>query len=432
MKISKNERQGNSANIEVETGYDELKPHIDHAFKEAAKEVKVPGFRPGKVPVDMIKTYLNEEVVVEKALQELIADLYPKIIQEAKIEPVGYPNVEVITIEKDKPVAFRIKVDVYPDVKIGKYKTIKVNQPSTEVTQKEIDDTIEAIRMNLAVTNVITDRGIRDKDIATLDIRAECEGKTVPQFTRKSVNIEVGRAQISVEFDTQLINMKTGEARQFTLSMPAGFYIPQIAGKNVDFNLTIKEIKERALPPLNDDFAKTVSKSSTLEAMKEEIKSHLTGEKKSYAEQAVRDAAVEKAAELVEADISKSMVDREVDLTLEDFDRRLRRNGSDLQTYLRSMKKDIEALKEEVKDTSTKRVKAKLFLRKIIEDEKIKVLDNELEKELEEMAKASGKSASDVKKEIGEDGIDAVKDFLLRKKAVDHLVANIKIEKERR
>ncbi|MFC1767765.1 trigger factor [Candidatus Margulisiibacteriota bacterium] len=428
MKINSQDKKGNNVTIEIEEEYSALKPHQAEAYKEAAREIQIPGFRKGKVPPHILKTHLNEEAVIDKALQKLISDIYPKIIAETNIEPIDYPNIEMVKLEKDQPVIFKLKVDVYPEVKIGKYTSIKVKKQSVEVTDKEVDEAIAAVRNNLATVNKVTDRGARAGDIVSIDIRSEIGGEAVPQLTGKQVKMEMGRGQISPDFDAQLMDLKAGEARQFDLVIPEKFFVPELAGKEVSFNVTVKEILDRVLPPLDDNFAKMVSKSNTIDDMRSELKTHIAEDKKRFSEQALQDSAVEQAAEFVEVDIPSAMIERETDIMIDDFNRRLGRNGSNLDSYLKSVKKTVEGLREEFKEASVKRTKGKLFLRKIVEVEKIEVEPAEVEKELEEMSKASGKSVDDMKKEIKEDGMEAVKDYLLRKKAVDHLVSKIKIE----
>ena len=430
MKINKNEKKGNKVTIEIETEYSELAPHIDSAYKEAAKDVKMPGFRKGKVPDHIIKASINEDAVTERAVQTLVSDLYPKVIVETKIEPVDYPNIGIVKMEKDKPFVFKVDVDVYPEVKVGNYKGVKVEAEETEVTDKEVDYTVESMRNNLATAKKITDRGLKEKDVATIDLHVKLDGKSIPQLTHKKIKIEVGKDQILPGFDGNIISLTSGDKKSFSLEVPNDFYVDDLKGKKADIEVDLSDIEERTLPPLDDMFAKTVSKSQTIDEMKNEIKEHIAQDKKMYSEQKLRDSAVDQASELVEAEVPAAMAEREKDLILEDFDARLRRNGSNLDTYMKSVKKDVDALRNEMSEAAVKRVKAKMLLRHIVEEEKFEASKEEVDKEIEDIAKSSGRSIEDLMKDINEHSIETIKDIIVRKKAVDHLISKVKIEKK--
>ena len=344
MKINTQKREENKVFLEVEEDFSRFEEAIQQAIVEAGRDVRLPGFRPGKAPKEMIEKALDREYVEHKAAQSLIADLYHKIIDESKIDPVDYPNVEITQQQKDKPFAFKITVDVYPNIKLGKYKGLKGEKKSTEVTEEEVLKVLGNLQERFTV--------------------ADAEGK-----------------------------------------------------------------KERL--PLDDEFAKKVSSFGTLAELKEEVHSALTKEKTMESENDLKNKLVALASDGAKADIPSAMVEREIDVMLDELRGALSQSGLTLEDYLKGIRKEETALKEEMKKAAEIRVKGKVVLKAIAEEEKLTVTAEDLSAELAEMARASGQSAEELEKNLAENGRQYINDYLLRRKALDLLVdkADIKLEK---
>ena len=340
MKILSQERKGNQEILQIEEEYSRLEPNIDKAYIEASREVKIPGFRQGKVPADLMKKYINEEAVIDRAVQLLISDIYSGIIDSAKIKPVDYPNVEIKKLEKGIPIVFNIKVDVYPDFKLGAYKKITLKKHAVEVLDKDVDRTIDFIRKGYA----------------------------------KQINVD-----------------------------------------------------EKDLP-LDDEFVKNVSRMNTMQELRGIIKTNIEEEKKREADMAARDEATKKLAEIVEADIPKGMVEMEVDSMTGDLEVSLKRNRMTLTSYLSAVKKDIDHLRGEMKGSAETRIKAKLALEAIAEKEKLEVEQKDIDTEIETLAQHYGKPVEEYKTEISSDVIDSIKEYMLREKAIDFVIAKAKVE----
>jgi len=340
LKIISQERKGNQEILQIEEEYSKLEPNIDKAYIEASKEVKIPGFRQGKVPADLMKKYINEEAVIDRAVQLLISDIYPGIIDSTKIKPVDYPNVEIKKLEKGIPIVFNIKVDVYPDFKLGAYKKIAIKKHVLEVLDEDVDKTVDFIRK--------------------------------------------------------------GYAKQ----------------SNVD---------EKDLP-LDDELAKNVSRMNTMQELRAMIKANIEEEKKREADMAARDEVTKKLAGIVEADIPKGLVEREIDSMIGDLEVSLKRNRMTLTSYLSAVKKDIDQLRGEMKGSAETRIKAKLALEAIAEKEKLEVEQKDIDTEIETLAQHYGKPVEEYKAEISSDIIDSIKEYMLREKAIDFVIAKAKVE----
>ena len=340
VKILKQEKNDNQVTLDIEESYSSLAPHMEKAFKEVSNEIKVPGFRQGKIPTDVIKKYINEEAVMDRALQSLISEIYPRIITESNIRPVDYPNVEVKQLKQGQPILISIKVDVYPEIKLGNYKGLQVKRKSAAVESKEVDGTIDFIKKNYADQNKISEADVL----------------------------------------------------------------------------------------LDDDFARKVSRMNTYAELRELIKNNIEEEKKHDAEASVKDDVTKKLADIVDVQVPKGMIDREIEQMLSDLEISLKRNRMTLKSYLSAMKKDVEKLKEEMKASAELRVKAKLALEEIAKKEKIAIDDVELDKELQALAQHAGKTLEGYKADLSPDVLDTIKEFMIRDKAIELVVSKAKIE----
>lgn len=348
MKIRSQKRENNTVHLEVEEDYGKFAEAAEKALLAAGREIKIPGFRQGKAPKDMIRKAINPEYLDSRAAQNLIGDLYPQIIDEAKLEPVDYPNVDVdypnvdiVEQKKDKPFVFKVSVDVYPEVKLGKYKGLKVDKKPTEVTEEEIDKTLANFQERMAKT--------------------DAEGK-------------------------------------------------------------------KELPPLDDEFAKKVSRFQTLTELKTEVRTAMENEKKAASEADVKDKLVAAASEDAEVEVPGGMIEREINIMLDELRSSLMRSGLTLDDYLKGVKKDEKAMREEMRKSAEIRVKGKVVLKAIAAAEKMAVSDEELETELKNMAAASGEKIEDLKKRLDEGIKDYIDEYLLRKKALDFLVEKAKVK----
>jgi len=332
MKIISNSREGNKVLIEVEEEYTQFEKAQEKALVKAGREIKIPGFREGKAPKEMVKKAMNQEYVDSHAAQELISELYPQILEETKIDPVDFPKVDILEQEKNKPFKFKIEVDVYPEVKLGKYKGLKLEKKKAEVTEDDVMKVLENIR------------------------------------TR----------------------MSQGKEKEITL---------------------------------DDEFAKQISRHGTLAELKAEAQVTMQKEKESEAEADLKNKAIAEASKDAELDIPAAMIEREVDVMLDELRSSLASSKLTLDDYLKGIKKEESALRDELKKSSEIRVKGKLVLKAIAEAEEIKVEDSEMEEELKALAQASGRELKDV----DEGTKKYIEEYVLRRKALDFLVEKAKV-----
>ncbi len=432
MKILKQERKANKVEIDVELPAKLLKQEIGKVYDEIVRDAKLPGFRKGKAPKKLIETRIKKEEILGQAIQNLISDSYPGIIKEAGIEPVDFPQVNVKSASEGKPLVFNISVDVYPEVKLRKYKGIVVEAEDSKVSEQEVDNFINDLRERFAHYHDVGARGLKDGDVALLDLAATSEGGDIKSLSGKDINLVIGKGYISGDFDNNLLGLKIGESKDFKVVIPKESRVKEVAGKEVKFKAQVKGIKERELPPLDSEFSRRMSGKETVEEFKQEVKSRLEKVKSERIDSEVRDRLVQEVSSELKADIPPGMVRREEDLMIDELKMSLSRDKLTLDDYLRSTRKDLEGLRAEMKNGAEARVKGKIALRAVAEAEKIGVIEGDIEKELRELARSSGSSVKDFKKKIGEGGIESVRDYLLRRKALDFLVSKAKIKKKKK
>jgi len=343
MKLLAQKREGNLVTLEVEVEYSLFQKSFAGALLQAGKEVKLPGFRPGKAPQEMIERALNREYVSHLAAQDLIAELYPQLIDLGKIDPVDYPNIEVVQQAEGKPFIFKAKVEVYPTAKLGNYKGLKLTKHPTTVTENEVVHMLGHLQERFAA--------------------AKAEG-------------------------------------------------------------------EKELFPLDDEFAKKVSRFGTLAELKAELQNSMLAEKQASAEAELKNQAITAVGGAAEIDLPKAMIEREIEVMLDELRSSLAQSGLTLEDYLKGAKKDGAALHQEMKPAAEARVRGKVVLKTIAEMEKMQISDDEYQAEIKAMADTSGEKIEDITARVGPEGRSFMTDYLLRQKALNFIIEKANIKQE--
>lgn len=427
MKITKNERKGNTVALEVQADYSEFKAAYDRTVQDATKSVRLPGFRKGKAPKNLIEKSLNPSALIDQAAQDLISSLYPQIIKKAQIDPVDYPKIEIKKLEENMPLDFTLEVIVYPEVTLGKYKGLKAEKKSTVVTDNEVDHVLGDLQNRFAKPIEVKDRGIAQNDIVELEIAAQSAGVEIKRWPRKISAYPMGAGYISPDFDFNLQGLTVDENKGFSISLPADYGVKELAGKTVDFTIKVLKITGKELMPLDDAFASTVSRYGTFAELKEEMKKNLEAEKKAESEGSLKNQLLDEAAKTMEADIPEAMVIQETEVILEELKTSLARSNLTLEGYMNALKKTEEDLRGEFRQSALTRVKGKVVLKAIAQAEKLDPTEEETDHEIKHMAQDAGKEFDEFKKSLRDSATDYIKDYLARRKALDFLVEHAKI-----
>ncbi|NNU83181.1 trigger factor [Geobacillus sp. BMUD] len=426
MSVKWEKLEGNEGVLTVEVDAEKVNKGLDAAFKKVVKNITLPGFRKGKVPRVLFEKRFGVEALYQDALDILLPEAYAKAVEEAGIEPVSMPEIDIEQMEKGKSLIFKAKVTVKPEVKLGQYKGLEVEKMDTTVADEDVENELKRLQENYAELVVKEDGTVENGDTVVIDFEGFVDGEPFEGGKAENYSLEIGSGTFIPGFEEQLVGMKAGEEKEIQVTFPDEYHAKQLAGKAATFKVKVHEVKAKQLPALDDEFAKDVDDEvETLDELKAKIRARLEEAKKNEAETALRNAVVEKAAANAEMDIPEVMIKNETDRMLREFDQRLQMQGMNLQMYYQFSGQDEAALREQMREDAEKRVRAALTLEAIAKAENIEVTDEEVNKELEKMAEAYKLSVDKIKELLG--SLDGVKEDLKWRKTVDFLVEHSKV-----
>lgn len=417
--------EGNSGVLTVEVSVEKVKEGLDAAFKKVVKQVNVPGFRKGKMPRGMFEKRFGVESLYQDALDILLPEAYGKAIEETGIEPVDRPEIDIEQMENGKELIFKATVTVKPEVKLGEYKSLEVEEFVTNVTDEDVAKELETLQSRHAELVVKEEGKAENGDTVVIDFEGFVSGEAFEGGKGENYSLELGSGSFIPGFEDQLVGTSAGESKDVEVEFPEEYHAAELAGKPAVFKVTVHEIKSKELPVLDDEFAKDADDEvESLDELKEKIKNRLTDSKQHEAEHHLRDTVVEKAAENAEVDIPAVMIDNEIDRMVQEFEQRLQMQGMNLELYTQFSGQDKNALREQMKEEAEKRVRINLTLEAIAKAENIEASEEDVNAELEKMAEMYQMTVENIKQALG--GLESIKADLQLKKAVDFLVENKK------
>ncbi|MEC2188005.1 trigger factor, partial [Bacillus velezensis] len=375
------------------------------------------------VPRGLFEQRFGVEALYQDALDILLPVEYPKAVEEAGIEPVDRPEIDVEKIEKGESLIFTAKVTVKPEVKLGDYKGLGIEKDDTAVTDEDVQNELKALQERQAELAVKEEGAVENGDTVVLDFEGFVDGEAFEGGKAENYSLEVGSGSFIPGFEEQLTGLEAGAEKDVEVTFPEEYHAEELAGKPAVFKVKIHEIKAKELPELNDEFAKDIDEEvETLAELTEKTKKRLEEAKENEADAKLREELVLKASENAEADVPQAMIDTELDRMLKEFEQRLQMQGMNLELYTQFSGQDENALKEQMKEDAAKRVKSNLTLEAIAQAENLEVTDEEVEAELTKMAEAYNMPVENIKQAIG--STDAMKEDLKVRKAIDFLVEN--------
>lgn len=415
--------ENNQGVLTVEVDAEQFDHALDSAFKKVVKQVSIPGFRKGKIPRSLFEKRFGVEALYQDALDILLPVAYPKAVEEAGIEPVDRPEIDVEQIGKGEPLIFTAKVTVKPEVKLGDYKGLGVEKEDTTVTDEDVENELKQLQERHAELVVKEEGAVEEGDTVVIDFEGFVDGEAFEGGKAENYSLEIGSGTFIPGFEEQLVGLETGAEKDVEVTFPEEYHAENLAGKPAIFKVKVHEIKTKELPALDDEFAKDVNEDvETLDELKAKTKARLEEQKTQFAENKLRDDLVEKAAENAEVDIPEVMVDQEVDRMMREFEQRLQMQGMNLELYFQFSGQDEDALRGQMKEDAAKRVKYNLTLEAIAKAEELTVTDEEAEAEIAKMAEMYNMSVDNVKAALG--STEGIKEDLKVRKAIDFLVEN--------
>lgn len=428
MSLQVEKLENNMAKLTIEVEATELEKAIQAAYQKNKGKISVPGFRKGKVPRQLIEKMYGKEVFYEDAANALIPDAYEKALEDCEETIVSTPKIEVTQIEAGKPFIFTAEVALKPEVKLGKYKGVKVEKADIDVTDDEINEQIEKERENNARMIEVEGRAIENGDVATIDFEGFVDGVAFEGGKGENYPLTIGSGSFIPGFEDQLIGRNKDEEVEVKVTFPEDYHAEDLKGKEALFKVSVKEVKVKELPALDDEFASEVSEFDTLAEYKEDVKKKLAEKKEKEArnakEEAVLDAIIADAA----MDIPDAMLETQQRQIVDEFAQRLQMQGLSLEQYFQFTGLNAEKLLEQVKPQADRRIKSRLVLEAIVAAENIAASEEEYEKELARMAEVYNMEIDKVKEMLGdnEKAKKQILDDLAITKAADFVVEQAK------
>lgn len=426
MSLQVEKLEHNMAKLTIEVPAEELEKALETAYQKNKNKISVPGFRKGKVPRNMIEKMYGPAIFYEDAANELIPDAYEKALDECEEEIVSAPKIDVTQIEKGKNFIFTAEVAVKPEVTLGKYKGIKVDEADLAVTEEEINAQIEKERENSARTISVEDRPVKDGDITTLDFEGFVDGVAFEGGKGTDYPLTIGSGSFIPGFEEQLIGAELNKEVEVNVTFPEDYHAKDLAGKPATFKCKIKDIKEKELPELDDEFASEVSAFDTMAEYKEDVKKSLEMKKADAAKIAKEEAVIDAVIEDAKMDIPDAMVETEQRQIIEEFSQRMRMQGLTMEQYMQFTGMTPQALMEQTKPQALKRIQSRLVLEAVAKAEDLKASEEDYAAEIKDMSEKYQMEEDKIKEMLGEKGKKQVEEDLAIRKAVDFLVDNAK------
>lgn len=428
MAVKKEDVEKNLVKLTFEVSSEDFEKAINAVYKKNVKKFNVPGFRKGHAPKAIIEKLYTKAVFYDEAVNNVLPEAYSKALEEAEVDAVARPEIDVEEIKDGEPVVFTALVTTRPEVKLGEYKGIEVDKIDYTVSDEDVDNDIKATQMKNARLITVDDRPVKNGDITVIDFEGSVDGVPFDGGKGEDYELEIGSGTFIPGFEDQLVGANTGDLVDVNVKFPEEYHAENLAGKDALFKVTVKEIKERELPELNDDFADEVSEFSTMDEFRADVRKKLEEAAKNKAQIETENAVVEKAIENAEFDIPDAMIEANVDTLVNDFAQRLSYQGLNMETYLKYTGMSMDAIRENFKPDAVKKISGSLVLTAIKNAEGIETGEEELELHLVDMAKKYNMELDKLKELLGDKEKENIKQDLAIQKTITMLVNNAKVK----
>lgn len=390
MNVKVDKQENSKVVLEFTMDKETFEKELDKAFHKNAKYFKVPGFRNGKVPRNVVEKVYGEGVLYETVIEDNVDDEYRKAVEDNKLEVVSKPELDVKQIGKGKDLIYTVTLFVKPEATVKKYKGLEVKKIDSKVSKKDVDAAIESDRQKNARVVSVDDRDLQKDDISTIDFEGFVDGVAFEGGKAENFELTIGSGQFIPGFEDQLIGMKIGEEKEINVTFPREYHAENLAGKPAMFKVKLISIKSKILPELDDEFAKDVSEFETLADYRKDVEKKVKKQKEESAKNQKEIAVIDKLVENTEVVIPESMIDDEVESMSNQFASNLAYQGLDLKTYCMYMNTTEEEFKKNLRPEAEKNVKLKLALDAIEKLEDIKVEAKEIDEKIDELKKQYG------------------------------------------
>lgn len=412
------------AKITITVDADAFEEAMVKSYNKNKKNISIQGFRKGKAPRKMVEKLYGPEVFYEDAANFAIPDAYEEAAKESGLEIVSRPEIDVVEIEKGKDFVFTATVAVKPEVTLGDYKGIEVEKKTVKVMAADVNAEIDKVREQNSRMITVENRGIKKDDTAVIDFEGFVDGEPFQGGKGEDYSLVIGSHTFIDTFEDQLVGKKAGEEVDVNVTFPEEYHEASLKGKPALFKVTVKEIKKKELPKLDDEFASEVSEFETLKEYKASVKKNLTERRKEEAKREKENEVVEKVVENITVELPEPMVDEQTQQMIQEFAGRLSSQGLSFDQYMQMTGMTVDALMGQMKPDAEKRIRTRLALEAIVDAEKIKATAKDIDKEIENMANMYQMEVDKIKEMIGDAEKEQIGKDLAVQKAVDFVVKN--------
>ena len=414
----------NMVKLVIEATAEEFEAGLNTAYKKSKSKINGPGFRKGKAPRKIIEQLYGQEVFFEDAANAIIPDAYAKACIESELDIVSQPKISVTQLEKGKPFVFEAEVAVRPEVELGNYKGVEVSKADTEATDADVEEEIKKVAEQNSRTITVEDRAVKDGDMTVIDFEGFIDGEAFEGGKGENYPLTIGSHSFIDNFEDQIIGMNIGDEKEINVTFPEDYHAEELKGKPATFKVSVKEIKEKQLPDIDDDFAQDVSDFDTLDEYKADLKKKIAERKEAEAKKQKETEAIEKIVADSKMDIPQAMIDTQVTRMAEDFAQRLQQQGLSLEMYFKYTGLTAEKILDDMKPEAVKRIQNSLVLEAVAKAENIQVSDDEFNAELSKMAEMYKMEVDKIKEFMGESEEKQMRDDIAIQKAVDLIVSS--------
>ena len=421
MKYTFEKGKKSTVKINIDLTAKEWKDAIELAYNKTKGRYSVPGFRKGKVPQKVLESAYGVGVFYEEAINQAFPKYYTEVLEkETTIKPVAAPELDIKKIS-EKGISMIAIVAVKPEVVIGAYKGINYKKNVYNVKDEDAEEELKRLQERNSRLVDVTDRAVENGDSVVIDYSGSVDGVKFDGGTAEKQTLVIGSGTFIPGFEEQVIGMNIGEDRDINVKFPDEYHAENLKGKDAVFAIKLHEIKKKELPEINDEFIKESVGAESVDAYKKETKERLEKQNADRAERELEDEIIKKVTETTDVEIPDAMIENQIDRMVQEMEYRLSYQGLKLADYLKYMDKSMEDFRKDYVEQATEYVKSQLVIETIIEREEIVATDEEVEKRVEEMAKAQGKEVPDIKKNMGARQLDYIKNDIIIKKFFDLL-----------
>ena len=427
MKVTGENGENQQVTLTVEVEAAEVSKAVEKAVKRLSNRVNIPGFRKGKAPRKIIERNVGMDAIMQEAFDIVGPKAFADALEEQKIEPVSRPQIDIETLEDGKDLVFKATVTPRPEVKLGEYKGLKVEKNVEAVTDEDVEKQLKTFQDRQGkMVDAPEGSAVKDGDFTTLDFEGFVDGEAFEGGKGQDYPLQIGSGSFIPGFEDQLIGAKIGEEKEVNVTFPEEYHAKELAGKAATFKCTIRSIKQKELPAMDDELAKKVSKFETLEELKADVRKNLEENAARKAENDQKAAAIDMATSNITVDIPAVMIDNRVEGMIREMAMRLEQQGMSFDAYLQYAGTDINKIREDYRETAEKNVRTDLMLEEVAKAEDIKVEAKDLDAEVAGMAAAYGATPQQVQKIIKEQGrIGDLAATVLRKKTAQFIIDSI-------